>query len=341
MAGSPNNAFITVNPSFILPDIILQYQQLSGAFDVLPNGDPMVRLGEGDLAVYVKKFDVRTKQASAQSAYNMLPGASIVPSYVSTPTYLIRTRAEYDHHDIAAANAWGYSLPEGQRLAMRQGVFQQQRNALLYGFNPSNGEGVLNTQGATTTSLPPDSNGNQTISTYDNGQLAVFFLNLIGQLKTRCMQLGMPVRISIVTPQRVQAALAYQGIVQLTQFQREGGGVNSILGTVNSVAGWSGDTIEWSCDDTLINQGSGGNTDAIIIAIPEVKKPGGTTINTNEFAKLAPGLEATNLMLTDMAAPREIPTPLAGGATDVLMEIRTTSGWFLRPEALTILSAAY
>ena len=340
MAGSLTSAFITVNPSFILPDVILQYQQLSGAFDILPDGNPMVRLGEGDLAVYVKKFDVRTKQASAQSAYNSLPGASIVPSYISTPTYLLRTRAEYDHHDIAAANNWGFSLPEGQRLGMRQGIFQQQRNALLYGFNPSNGEGILNTQGATTTSLPPDSNGNQSISTYDNGQLAVFFLNLIGQVKTRTMQIGMPQRITITTPQRVQAALSYQGIVQLTQYQREGGGVNSIHGTINSVAGWSGDTIEWSCDDTLIGQGSGG-TDAIIISIPEVKKPGGPTINTNEFAKLAPGLEATNLMLTDMAAPREIPTPLPGGATDVLMELRTTSGWYLRPEALTILSAAY
>lgn len=126
----------------------------------------------------------------------------------------------------------------------------------------------------------------------------------------------------------------------MTQFQREGGGVNSILGTVNSVAGWSGDTIEWSCDDTLIGQGAGG-TDAIVISIPEVKKPGSSGINTNEFAKLAPGLEATNLMLTDMAAPREIPTPLPGGAIDVLMELRTTSGWFLRPEALTILSAAF
>jgi len=42
-----------------------------------------------------------------------------------------------------------------------------------------------------------------------------------------------------------------------------------------------------------------------------------------------------------MPAPREIPTPLAGGAIDVLSEWRISSGWGVRPEAITILSAAY
>jgi len=340
MAGSTNSSFITVNPNYIMPDVILQYQQLSGAFDILPDGNPMVRLGEGDLYVYVKKFDVRTKQASGQTGYNMLPGASIVPSYISTPTYLVRTRAEYDHHDIAAASVWGYSLPEAQRLAMRQGIFQQLRNALLYGFTPANGEGILNTANATRLNLPPDSNGNTTISTYDNGQLAIFWLTQIAAAKTRMLQIGMPQKIVITSPQRVLAAMQYQGVVQLTQFQREGAGVNSITGMVESVAGWSGDSVEWNVDDTLIGKGSGG-TDAIILNIPEVKKPTTTGINTNEFAKLAPGLEATSLMLCDMVAPREIVAPLPGGATDVLMELRATSGWGLRPEAITIISAAY
>jgi hypothetical protein len=45
-------------------------------------------------------------------------------------------------------------------------------------------------------------------------------------------------------------------------------------------------------------------------------------------------------MFTDMAAPREIPTPIAG-AIDVLSEMRSTAGWAVRPEAITILSMAY
>ena len=84
-----------------------------------------------------------------------------------------------------------------------------------------------------------------------------------------------------------------------------------------------------------------GNGDAIIITMPERKKPAGSRFNTNEFAKLAPGIDATTLMYCDMAAPREIPTPLAGGAIDVLSEWRVTAGWGVIPEAVTIISAQY
>jgi hypothetical protein len=82
------------------------------------------------------------------------------------------------------------------RLAARQGIAQQMRNALLYGFNNANsGEGLLNTAGATTVTLPADSNGNTTLSTWDSGQLAQFFLNLIGSLKVRTLQIGQPLRL--------------------------------------------------------------------------------------------------------------------------------------------------
>ena len=338
--GTVSASYVTVNPSYIMPEIILQYQQASGAFDLLATRDPMARLGEGDLYAYIKKLDVRTKVAGGQAAYNALPSASVVASMISTPTYLLRTRAEYDHHDTAAMSNWGASIVDAQRLGMRQGIFQQMRNALLYGLNPANGEGMLNANGATSISLPADSNGNTTVVTYDNGQMAIFLLTQISAIKTRSMQLGMGARIVILGPQRVLGAFEYQNIVQLTQFQRAGGGTMSTAGVVKDVAEMNEDTIEWVYDDTLIGQGSGG-TDAVIITIPEVKKPMGGAINTNEFARLTPGLEACNIMLCDMAAPREIPTPLPGGAIDVLSELRVTSGWALRPEVVTVASMTY
>lgn len=338
--GNVTTSFVQVNPSYIMPEILLQYQQASGAFDLLATGDLMTRLGEGDLYAYVKRFDVRTKTAVGQTAYNSLPSCSITANMISTPTYLIRNRAEYDHHDTAAMSNWGASIVDAQRLAMRQGIFQQIRGALLYGVNGSNGEGLLNTQGATSVNLPADSNGNTTVVTYDNGQMAVFLLTQISALKTRTNQLGMPARITICGPQRTLGAFEYQNIVQVTQFQREGAGSQSTAGVVKDVLGWNDDVIEWTYDDTLIGKGAGGN-DAVIIVMPEVKKPMGGKINTNEFAKLSPGLEACTIQLCDMAAPREIPSPLPGGAIDVLSEQRITSGWGLRPEAITIMSMQY
>lgn len=338
--GNVTASFVQVNPSYIMPETLLQYQQASGAFDTLATGAPMARLSEGDLYVYIKKFDIRTKVAAGQAAYNQLPSVSIVANMISTPTYLVRTRAEYDHHDTAAMGNWGASIDQAQRLGMRQGIFQQMRSALLYGFNAANGEGLLNTVGATAVNLPADSNGNTTVVTYDNGQMAIFLLTQISALKTRCMQLGMPARITILGPQRTLGAFEYQNIVQIVQFQRAGAGSTSTAGMVKDVLEMNDDVIEWVYDDTLIGKGAGG-TDAVVITMPEIKKPEGSPVDTNEFARLSPGLQACNLMLCDMAAPREIPTPIPGGAIDILSELRITPGWAVRPEAVCIASMPY
>ncbi len=334
-------AYELVHPSYVIPEFVVAYQQSSGYMETLATGDPMVRLGEADQYVYAKTIDVRTKVNAGQAAYNQLPSADVVTALVSTPTYLTRCRAEYDHHDTAAAGQWGLGIADAYRLANRQGIFQQMRTGGLFGFNPANGEGLLNTVGATAVNLPPDSNGNTTVQTYDNGQMAIFLLQQILNIKTRMMQMGMPSKVTVLGPQRVIGQFQMVNIVQLTQFQRVGAGTATTTGTVENVLEDAGDDIEWAYDDTLINAGAGGTTDAVLIVIPEIKRPGGHEIDTNEFAKVTPNLEACTLQLCDMVAPREIPTPIPGGAIDVLFELRTTSGWGLRPEAVTIVSMTY
>jgi len=333
-------AFVTVNPSFIEPGLLLPYAQASGAFDLICEGQPLARLSDGDLFVYLKQIQLRTQMAAGQAAYNSLPSVSTIMSMISTPTYLLRVRGEYDHHDTAAMSRWGVPIESAQRLGMQQGHFQLMRSALLDGFNPANGEGLLNTAGATATTLPADSNGNTTVLTYDNGQLGVWILAQLAALKTRTMQLGLGQEITICGPQRTLSVMEYQNIVQLTQFQRIGAGSQTTAGMVKDVADMNGDTIIWTYDDTLVGKGAGG-TDAVIMTMPKVKKPTVRGVNTNVFAKLAPGIEACTLMYCDMAAPREIPTPLPGGAIDVLSELRITSGWGVRPEAVTIMSMPY
>ena len=334
------SSFVIVNPSYMEPGIILPYVQASGAFATLYKGQPQVRLADGDLYVYMKRLDLRNKVAAGASAYNMLPSISTTMGMISTPSYLLRVRGEYDHHDTAAMDRWGVSIVETQRLGMRQGHFQSARNALLYGMNPANGEGLLNTAGATAVNLPTDSNGHSTIVTYDNGEMAIFLLTQILAMKTRTFQLGIGHKFTILGPQRVLGAFEYQNIVQLVQFQRAGAGSATTAGVVQDVLSMNDDEISWVYDDTLEGKGAGGN-DAIVITMPEVEKPKIGGINTNEFANLAPGIDACTLMYCDMAAPREIPTPLPGGAIDVLSEWRITSGWGIRPEAVTIISAAY
>ena len=332
-----------VTPSFSEPELIVTYAQASGAFAALQGGKPRVKLGNGDLYVYLNSLDLRTETWSGQSSANFLPSATLVADYHSTQTYLIRTRAIYDHHDMAAAAGWNVSLPAAQDLAMRQGIFQQMRTSLLYGFSPANGEGLLNTVGATQVTLPPDSLGNTTTSTYDNGDMALFILGQIVALKSRMFQSGAHIanKIVIVSPQRVFLQLQLADIVQVTSYQRPGGGTSTVGQTVKAVLEEAGDTIEWYYDDTLIGKGAGGTTDALLLTIPEIEQPDLPGINTNIFPQLNPNLKAVNLMYADMAAPMKIPTPTPDGAITEVNELRVTSGWCVRPQGVTILSFPY
>ena len=338
--GNASPSFVTVNPSYTMPELLLPYSQASGAFDILATGGPLTRLSDGDLYAYINRVDVRTKVAGGQAAYNLLPSCSVTMSQIQTPTYLLRVRAEYDHHDTAALARRGVSIVEAQRLGMRQGHFNLLRIMDLYGMNPVNGEGIMNTVGATAINLPADAAGNDTVVTYDNGAMAFFLAQQILDIKTRTNQLGIGRKFTILGPQRTLGTFEYN-IVQLVQYQREGAGTDSTRGVLDAILSMNEDEITWAYDDTLLNKGAGGTTDAVIITMPEVKRPSVNQIDTNEFAKLQPGLEACTIMLNDMSAPREITTPLPGGAIDVLSELRSTSGWGVRPETITVISMQY
>ena len=281
-------AFVQVHPSYVLPELLMPYYQASSAFELLPTGAPLVRLSEGDLFAYIKRVEVRTAMAAGQSAYNQLPGPSFAFTQLSAPTYLLRCRAEWDHHDTAAVSKWGVAIAELHRLGMRQGNFQLQRSGLLYGFNPQNGEGLINTQSGTAIPLPPDGNGNDTVVTYDNGEMAFFLLSQIRAIKTRTNQLGVGRRFVIIGPQRTLGAFEYEGIVMLMQFQTKGAGSTTTKGVIQDVLEMNGDTFLWGYDDTLQGKGAGG-TDAVIIVMPEVEQPRARgALNTNEFATLSP-----------------------------------------------------
>lgn len=329
-----------VSPSFSEPDLIVTYAQASGAFHALADKKPRVKIGSEDLYVYINALDIRTDTQGSQASFNQLPSANLTATYYSTPTYLLRTRAIYDHHDMAAAGHYNVSLPHAQDLAMRQGIFQQMRTGLLYGFKPANGEGLLNTVGATAATLPPDSYGNTTLTTYDNGELALWFLGQIVSIKSGMYQAGLPNRIAIVCPQRVGLRMTMENIVQVVQYQRPGAGTSTTAQVITETAKEFGDTVEWYYDDTLIGKGAGG-ADAVLLTIPEVEQPDIDGINTNVAADITPNLKAVNLMYMDMAAPRKIPTPTPDGAITEVQELRTSCGWGVRPQGVYILSLPY
>jgi hypothetical protein len=332
--------YLKVSPAFTEPELIVTYAQATGAFAALAGGKPRVKIGPQDLAVYINTLDLRTNAVAGQSPSNSLPSAVLFPDFIQTATYRIGVRTIWDHEDMAAAGNYNVPLPAAQDLAMRQGIFQQMRTGLLQGFSPANGEGLLNTAGATAVTLPPDSYGNTSVSNYDNGQMALFILSQCVLLKSRMFQSGGDIKsdIVVISPQRVFLTLADSAIVEVTSYQRPGAGTNTVAGVAKGVLAESGDSFVWYFDDTLIGQGVGG-ADAVILTIPEIEVPAIPGMpNTNEFGMMEPSMQATNLMYADMAAPRKIPTPVPDGGITEIQVLRVTSGWNVRSQAITIIS---
>lgn len=334
-------AYKIVEPSFREPEFFMQFQQASGYTELLAEGGLRTRLAEDDLIVYAKQMNIRTKISGSQSTANELPGVDISTSMFSTNTYQFRVRAQYDHHDVAAGGRWGFAVPEAYRLGMRQAHFQNARDAALFGLQPQYGEGFLNAPGAYATNLPSDQYGNQTVLTYDNGQMALYLMQQVALIKQRTLQLGIGRKFVFLGPQRTMMQFEYN-VVQLTQFQRPGAGTGSTIEMLKSVLGINNDELVWAYDDTLQGAGGNANTDIVIIGMPEVEVPKvEDAINTNVFATLKPNNPTCLTQYSDMAAPREIISPLAGGATDVLSEWRITPGWAPRAQSLTLVSMVY
>lgn len=324
-----------VTPSYSEPGLILTWAQPSGAFQLLPGGNPKNTLGQNDKFVYVSALDIRSDAQAAQAAFNLLPSATFNSSLYSTPTYLVATRAIYDHHQTADAAEWNVSLPKAQELGCRQGIFQFMRTAQLYGINAANGEGLLNSSNATNVTLPPDPYGNTTASTYDNGAMAFFIAQQVQLIKAGMYQQG--VKVVILGPQRILMPWQMQDIVQVTSYQRLGAGTESVAGVVENILKSAGDEVEFYYDDTLQGKGAGG-ADMVVISIPEIEELRDFKINTNEFSELMPSISDVNAMYTDMPAPRKISTPIPDGGINERYEIRITSGWNLRPEGLYLVS---
>lgn len=334
------NAREIIHPSHYEPGLIITQSQASGYMDTLADGRLRVQLSNIDKAVYANRLDVRTQVAANQATHNALPGVSLTGEFIQTATYTIRQRNEYNEFDVAEAGEYNVALPMAYRYGQRQGAFQFIRNAGLYGVNAANSEGLINTPGATTSNLPPDSYGNTTLLTYDAGQLAIWFNSIIQAGLSRMFLMGTPVRVVILGPQRVLGTMQLQDIVQLTSYQRPGAGAASTAQEITTINKEFGYTIEWAFDDTLIGQGGSSNTDAVLVVFPELNIPTMPGINTNEFAMVAPNISGNTLQYADVIAPVEVTTPIPEGI-DVTSTMRVSAGWCIRSQAITIAEIPY
>jgi hypothetical protein len=335
-------AMAKITPSFSEPELIVQYAQASGFMQTMEKGKLRIRMGQDDLAVYVNSLNIQTESVASQFGSNWLPSVSLQAEFEQALTYVLRNRNNYDDSMERAAARYNVSLPNALELGQRQGIYQQLRSMYWYGYNASNNEGLLNTQGATAVTLPADTGGNTSVTSYNPNDMYQFLLQQIVLMKSRMYQSGAQIanRIVFASPQREFLQFQYSSIVQVTSYQRPGGGTNTVAGAVQKIAEEAGDTIEWVYDDTLIGKGAGG-TDMVVITIPEIEVPTMEDPNTNIFGKLQPSTKAVNVQYADVAAPIKVVTPIPDGGLTQMLEMRATAGWCWRPQGVTLVSMPY
>jgi hypothetical protein len=334
------NARQIIHPSHYEPGLIVTQSQASGYRKTLAGGTLRAQLSNIDKAIYANVLDVRTQIAANQATANVLPGVSLRGSIIQAGTYTIRQRNEYSEWDVAEAGEYNVALPMAYRFGQRQGAFQFIRNAGLFGVNAANSEGLLNTPGATTVNLPPDSYGNTLLPNYDAGQLAIWLNGVINAGLTRMFLFGTPVRVVILGPQRILGTMQTQDIVQVTSYQRIGAGSATTAQVTTEVMGQFGYSVEWAFDDTLQGAGGSSTNDVILVCFPELNVPTMSGLNTNEFAMVAPNIGGNILQYADVEAPIEVTTPIPG-ALDVESTMRVSAGWVIRPQAITIATLPY
>lgn len=336
-----------LSPSITSPKFVVRNALRSGFMRVLADGQPDVKLTETTRAVYVTTLDVRTLARGAQSNASELPSVDIQYGYISAPTYQQKVGVTYSRDDVNSAADWNSPLPALYSHGMAQAHFQLMRDAALYGFNPQNGEGILNSSASERESLPADSNGKTTLDDYDAGQAFQYLLGVFNRRLVACNLMGVtgtynsggaPVRLVVLAPQRVISKLNSR-IVELTSYQRAGAGSASILQSLVEVMHGNNVSVEFAPDDSLIGRGTGG-TDAVIITLPELPDVGTIPkFNTNEFGdSVQPNERAMNTMFTDRVVASELSAPWGPEMTRVVSFMRITAGWALRGEGTTILS---
>lgn len=163
--------------------------------------------------------------------------------------------------------AKGVALPKFLEDLAIQGINQKLHQAILYGFDAYNsnelGQGILSN--STMKTMPKDSSGNQTLTSYDKGELLQFLVSCAREVMDATFNLTKPVVIA--SSVRVVNYLK-SVLVPLTQYA-DTGSVDSVGGVYDRVAGGmlGVGNITWIADNLLL----GDTTDTLLFLAPGIE----------------------------------------------------------------------
>ena len=253
--------------------------------------------------------------------------------------YTIQARYEYTDQQAAKLGKIipGVGIEKLLDDLCQQGVQQRRHYGALFGFDPAQTQGLVK-QGTTAT-FPADSDANTTVSAYNPDELLAF---MAGQARTAMNNTyGMAKPVVFMSSVRVVNFIR-STMINLTQYQMPGAGVDSVGGAYNRVVGeWLGvGKIEFIADDLLKGTGTNG-ADIMLFVAPGLTEQ---DVVKEEFSQYKLGDYPANMMNTfmDNAGGLIISrNPVINRVTSVDFSLQTTPGAVIRADAVRVIEAAY
>lgn len=288
-------------------------------------------------AIYLTSVtNINSETQVGQQWGSQLAKQSYTLGQISAPFYRIDAFVEWNVVEQAKFEELsnGVALLDFLENLAAQGINQRIHEGILYGFDQTAdlNQGIL--ANATLTAMPQDSEGNDSLTSYNVGELQAFLTLIIREVMNASY--GMLKPVTIASSSRVINYIN-TAIVPLTQSQLPGSGVDTAAGLLGRTLTWLGaGAVEFVQDNTL--EGSTSDKIVFIARGMDVQDGGGqksmnlagklNSINFNTWFDEAEGLQNWDAMPSMGVFAKKLTYKMTPGIT-------------LRNEAVRVVTAKY
>lgn len=226
----------------------------------------------------------------------------------------------------------GVALPDFLSNLAEQGINQKMHQAILYGFDSENndslGQGILSN--SVMGNLPPDTNKNSTLTTYDTTQLWTWLISCARQITQQSF--GMLNAVVLASSVRVIKYLKSLPL-PLTSYAQTGS-VDSVASAYDRFASRLGVGKVVFVEDNLLMSNTADGNDTILFISPDLKKQEGNGEDSANLVGLKNSIDYNTFFTSVGGGKKRFENTPNMGWYGFKIVTKTTAGVNLRQEAI-------
>lgn len=325
------NIFSRIQPSVTLPSVLIPHTQ-----DVDFHKYVGAKTNLGDVAaqsLYITTINnVNSETSVGQQWGQDKTRQGYTMGQISAPYYIIRAYIEYarDERAIFESVSNGMSLPTFLENVAKQGINQRRGQGILFGFDSTLNQGIL--ANATEVTMPADSNGNASVSTYNITELQVFLSKLVADMQSNTLNTAKP----LVFTSSFRVINYLKSAIYGLKLDTGNVAIDSVANVFDKVASqWLGAKIEFVANDLLK-----GDTQDTIALIARGVSPDETDPTISQNLAAQGGITYNTMYDAALDLIRE-ERPADFGLYSSELTYKMTSGVTLRNESVIKIKVAF